>query len=57
MMDITEKIAKLIDSGTPPKEIAVLYKEHKYGTEIAHFLQQKISLFIVEELLIYLIKY
>ena len=41
MMDITEKIAQLIDHGTAPKEIAVLYKEHQYGAEIAHFLQQK----------------
>lgn len=41
MIDITEKIAALIDNGTAPNEIAVLYKEHKYGTEIAHFLQQK----------------
>jgi DNA helicase-2/ATP-dependent DNA helicase PcrA len=41
MMDITEQIEKLIQEGTPAKEIAVLYKEHKYGSEIAHFLQQK----------------
>lgn len=41
MIDITEQIAALIDNGTAPNEIAVLYKEHKYGTEIAHFLQQK----------------
>ena len=41
MMDITEQIEKLILEGTAPKEIAVLYKEHKYGSEIAHFLQQK----------------
>ena len=41
MMDITEQIEKLIQEGTAPKEIAVLYKEHKYGSEIAHFLQQK----------------
>ncbi|MEY3538724.1 MAG: hypothetical protein RL188_141 [Bacteroidota bacterium] len=41
MMDITEQIEKLIHEGTAPKEIAVLYKEHKYGSEIAHFLQQK----------------
>ncbi len=41
MIDITEQIATLIDNGTAPNEIAVLYKEHKYGTEIAHFLQQK----------------
>jgi DNA helicase-2/ATP-dependent DNA helicase PcrA len=41
MMDIAEQISGLIAAGTAPKEIAVLYKEHKYGTEIAHFLQQK----------------
>jgi DNA helicase-2/ATP-dependent DNA helicase PcrA len=41
MMDITEQIEQLIQAGTAPKEIAVLYKEHKYGSEIAHFLQQK----------------
>jgi DNA helicase-2/ATP-dependent DNA helicase PcrA len=37
MMDIAEQISVLIAAGTAPKEIAVLYKEHKYGTEIAHF--------------------
>ena len=41
MMDIAEQISQLIENGTAPKEIAVLYKENKYGTEIAHFLQQK----------------
>ena len=41
MMDITEQITKLIDSGVVPHEIAVLYKENKYGEDIAHFLQQK----------------
>ena len=41
MMGITEKISQLIESGTSPKDIAVLYKENKYGEEIAHFLQQK----------------
>jgi len=41
MMDITEQITKLIDSGVAPHEIAVLYKENKYGEDIAHFLQQK----------------
>jgi len=41
MMDITEQITQLINKGTAPQEIAVLYKENKYGEEIAHFLQQK----------------
>ena len=41
MMDITEQIAQLIEKGVAPKEIAVLYKENRYGEEIAHFLQQK----------------
>ncbi len=41
MIDITEQIVKLTQKGIAPNEIAVLYKEHKYGEEIAHFLQQK----------------
>ena len=41
MMDITEQITQLINKGVAPQEIAVLYKENKYGEEIAHFLQQK----------------
>jgi len=41
MIGIAEKINQLIQAGTPPKDIAVLYKENKYGEEIAHFLQQK----------------
>ena len=41
MIDITEQIVQLIKKGVAPHEIAVLYKEHKYGEEIAHFLQQK----------------
>ena len=41
MMAISEQINQLILKGIAPKEIAVLYKENKYGEEIAHFLQQK----------------
>ena len=41
MMAIAEKINQLILQGSEPKEIAVLYKENKYGEEIAHFLQQR----------------
>ena len=41
MMAIAEQINQIILQGTAPKEIAVLYKENKYGEEIAHFLQQK----------------
>ena len=41
MIDISDQISVLIKNGTPPHEIAVLFKEHKYGSEIAHYLQQK----------------
>jgi len=41
MIAIAEQINQIILQGTAPKEIAVLYKENKYGEEIAHFLQQK----------------
>ena len=41
MMAIAEQINQIIIQGIAPKEIAVLYKENKYGEEIAHFLQQK----------------
>jgi DNA helicase-2/ATP-dependent DNA helicase PcrA len=41
MIDITEQIVQLTEKGVAPHQIAVLYKEHKYGEEIAHFLQQK----------------
>jgi DNA helicase-2/ATP-dependent DNA helicase PcrA len=41
MIDITEQITQLIEKGVAPQEIAVLYKENRYGEEIAHFLQQK----------------
>jgi DNA helicase-2/ATP-dependent DNA helicase PcrA len=39
--EITEQIVQLTHNGIAPNQIAVLYKEHKYGEEIAHFLQQK----------------
>ena len=41
MIDITEQIVQLTQNGIAPNHIAVLYKEHKYGEEIAHFLKQK----------------
>jgi DNA helicase-2/ATP-dependent DNA helicase PcrA len=41
MMAIAEQINQLIKEGIASKEIAVLFKENKYGEEIAHFLQQK----------------
>ena len=41
MIDICEQIVALIEKGIAPKNIAVLFKENKYGEEIAHFLQQK----------------
>ena len=41
MIDITEQIVALIDNGVAPNQIAVLYKEHQYGADIAHFLMQK----------------
>ena len=40
---ITEKIRHLVDGGTEPGRIAVIYKEHKTGDELQKFLQlQKI---------------
>jgi len=41
MIGITESIEALIQNGTEPKRIAVIYKENKYGEEIAEFLQCK----------------
>ena len=41
MIDIAEQIVQLIEKGIAPKNIAVLFKENKYGEEIAHFLRQK----------------
>lgn len=41
MIHIAEQINHLVTNGTAPQDIAVLYKENKYGEEIAHFLKQK----------------
>ena len=41
MIGITAAIELLVQSGTEPKRIAVIYKENKYGEEIAEFLQCK----------------
>lgn len=41
MIGITQSIEKLIQAGTDPKRIAVIYRENKYGEEIAEFLQCK----------------
>jgi DNA helicase-2/ATP-dependent DNA helicase PcrA len=41
MIGITQSIESLIQNGTEPKRIAVIYKENKYGEEIAEFLQCK----------------
>ena len=41
MTDITLQIEKLVDGGTPPGRIAVIYKENKYGEELGRFLQLK----------------
>jgi len=41
MIAIAEQINQLVLNGTAPKDIAVLYKENKYGEEISHFLKQK----------------
>lgn len=41
MIGITQSIETLIQSGTDPKRIAVIYRENKYGEEIAEFLQCK----------------
>ncbi len=41
MIGITQSIETLIQSGIDPKRIAVIYRENKYGEEIAEFLQCK----------------
>lgn len=38
---ITEEIAQLVADGTPPEEIAVIYKEHRSGLELARYFQLK----------------
>ncbi len=41
MTDITLEIGKLMVQGVAPGRIAVIYKENKYGEELARFLQLK----------------
>ncbi|MEO7445996.1 MAG: ATP-dependent helicase, partial [Ferruginibacter sp.] len=41
MMDITCRIRELLVSGVSAGSIAIIYKEHKYGTEWARFLKIK----------------
>jgi DNA helicase II / ATP-dependent DNA helicase PcrA len=41
MTDITLEIEKLVARGLQPGRIAVIYKENKYGEEMARFLQLK----------------
>ncbi|MEJ6981995.1 ATP-dependent DNA helicase [Pedobacter sp. P351] len=38
---ITAEIADLIENGTAPEEIAVIYKEHRSGLELARYFHQK----------------
>lgn len=39
MIDITLQVEKLIASGTEPKNIAIIFKENKYGEELAQYLK------------------
>ena len=41
MIDVTLQIEKLLAKGIAPGEIAVIYKENKYGEELRNFLQLK----------------
>jgi len=41
MTDITLEIERLVGTGVSPGKIAVIYKENKYGEELARFLQLK----------------
>lgn len=41
MIGITEAIAQLVNQGTAPHRIAVIYRENKYGEEISEFLHAK----------------
>ncbi|MDP4263400.1 MAG: ATP-dependent DNA helicase [Bacteroidota bacterium] len=37
MIDITLQVEKLLQQGTPPGRIGILYKENKYGEELAQY--------------------
>ena len=39
--DITHEISQLLQSAVPPEDIAVIYKEHRSGQELARFFQIK----------------
>ena len=41
MAGITFAVQKLVETGTPPGNIAVIYKENKYGEDLAHFFTLK----------------
>ena len=41
MIDITLKIQSLLEEGTAPGEIAVIYRENKYGDELMRYLKLK----------------
>lgn len=41
MIDITWQVENLIDQGVPPKDICVIYKENKYGEELATYFKLK----------------
>jgi len=41
MTDITLQIEKLVKEGVTPGRIAIIYKENRYGEELARFLQLK----------------
>jgi len=45
MIGITNEIETLVHSGIEPKKIAVIYKENKYGEELAEFLKCRSILF------------
>ncbi|MEO8795254.1 MAG: ATP-dependent DNA helicase [Daejeonella sp.] len=38
---VTSRISQLIDDGVNPSEIAVIYKEHRSGEELAHYFNVK----------------
>jgi DNA helicase-2/ATP-dependent DNA helicase PcrA len=46
MIGVTQQVRQWLRQGTPAGKIAVIYKEHKYGEELAHyFKQQQIPVF------------
>ncbi len=41
MIDITYNVEKLINEGIPPGRIAIIYKENKYGDDLAQYFKLK----------------